>query len=86
MSMDGADDLHALEDRIGLLESLLRRFLDEGPRLPITGPGQELRTAAENALTDEFCRPTCLEGKEFNDSDTDCGDEFCDCPCHHEED
>lgn len=89
MSIDVIDDLHNAEDRIGLLESVLRELLDEPlmPRLdrvPFTAEEQSYEYAVRNARSavdfEEYCRPSCQGGDECGD---ECGDEDCGCPCSH---
>lgn len=72
MSLDLVDDLHAAEERIGLLEACLREVLGW------LHNGRPAGAAA--ALADTYCRPSCAD----HDHD-DCDDEEaldCGCPAH----
>jgi hypothetical protein len=89
MSADMVDDIHNAEDRIGLLEHVLRELLDSPllpplDRVPFSDAEKEherVVRAARLAEIDEYCRPTCafLWEDECQDG-PDCG-----CPCGHEE-
>lgn len=82
MSSDVVDDLHAAEDRIGLLEGLLDEIHAWATDHPWTGladasgyPGYEnLMAKITYATTTKYERPSC---------DEDCDDEFCGSPRHY---
>ena len=88
MSIDMADDLHAAEDRIGVLEAALRSALDllaVGPPAPTdpecTSKGMKRRQVIVELLAiaaEGFCRPSC------EDPET-CDDECCGCACHNDD-
>ncbi len=81
MSYDLVDDLHAAEDRIGVLETLLENVFSWGRDHPATGladacdyPGYEnLFLEIQVATVNRYERPSC---------DEDCDNEFCGSPRH----
>jgi hypothetical protein len=84
MSTDIVDDLHAAEDRIGVLETLLETIHGFARDHPWTGlgdahsyPGYETLLADISMRTaDRYERPSCGE---------DCDDEFCGSPRHYDQ-
>ncbi len=84
MSADIVDDLHAAEDRIGLLETLMERVYSWGRDHPWTGladaygyPGYEnLFLQIQVATVNRYERPSC---------DEDCVDEYCGSPRHFDQ-
>lgn len=82
MSLDIVDDLHAAEDRIGLLEMALENVLALVPP-PIIGCDMEEVRIANAVLADPFCRPSCEQEKEWAEDDPGYEhDDCCGCPCH----
>jgi hypothetical protein len=77
MSVDIVDDLHAAEDRIGLLEVTLQRLVDAVDTDEDVGSeyGDALDTA-RGVLAARYERPSC---------DEDCDDEFCGSPRHYDQ-
>lgn len=90
MATDMVDDIHCAEDRIGLLEHVLRVLLDE-PLMPKLDkvPFSDDEKSYENAVRaarlaldfEEYCRPSCAWRWEGECQDGDC----CGCPCGHGE-
>ena len=73
MSTDIVDDLHAAEDRIGLLEHTLSDLLECIRLETLDGIALD---AARAVLNDRYERPSC---------DEDCDDEFCGSPRHNDQ-
>lgn len=92
MSADIVDDLHAAEDRIGVLEHALRELLDSPllpglskvPVFPDEIEHERVVRAARLAVDfDDYCRPSCDEEKVYALDDPEFEhDDCCGCPCH----
>ena len=82
MSADTVDDLHAAEDRIGLLETSLRLIrsrvegLPDHPWIPGVNFDDGEIMGALAVLDVPYVRPSC---------DEDCDNEFCGSPRHHDQ-
>lgn len=84
MSIDMVDELHAAEDRIGVLETLLETIHGFARDHPWTGLGDAYNYEGYETLladismrtTDRYERPSC---------DEDCDDDTCGAPRHNDQ-
>lgn len=97
MSYDSVDDLHAVEDELGVFRSFVQTIAgmtkdgeerdDQPPFVMENDDAVEtlctLISTARGLVGSSTCRPTCgAQGEAFQD---ECDDETCGCPCGHVE-
>lgn len=80
MAADMVDDLHAAEDRLGLLQVALDGFLN----ISDIGDYNYFHEKYSYLGDGRYCRPSCnfVDTGECEDEDPDC----CGCPCGHGKD
>lgn len=84
MSLDTVDDLHAAEDRIGVLEEHIRKIAqgwEISTVLLLRAPcGDAVNSAVAVIDGEPYCRPSCHSWEAEG-----CDRDECGCPCHNRE-